>query len=162
MNRIILILSILIIAMSQSVRAEQMLLWTNTVGAMSTSGTTYNGTSYTCPGGPGDRVLSHDFFSYNTDTGTSTLLKSFDQNGSCGLSISSPTKIDSGSFFDNLSGYFYAKQSNGNYKILDINNNFSELDAYIEPSNEIANQEHSVTGRYKLGSNKIVDADGKK
>jgi hypothetical protein len=163
MNRIILIFSIIIIAMSQSVRAEQMLLWTTTTASGGSSGTTYNGLSYSCAAGPGDKFISSDIFSYDTETGTNTLLKSFDQNNpNCNLNVANTTKVEGGSFYDILSGYFYAQQSNGNYKILDINNNFSELDTYVEPSNEIANQSHSVTGRYKLGSNMIVGADGKK
>ena len=167
MKNFFLIITTMIIFCS-SVNAESYISWGTTVLEVQTTdfttGVTNNGTAYSCPKQQPivqkyNKTLSYDVWSTNITTGATTVLGSWDVSG-CGVTGDGIT-LETGTYFDNTTGYLYAVQSNGSTNIYDILNNKTLISTV--PANTWNTQYQSLSelGYSGLGVSRIVDAEGK-
>ena len=167
MKKIFLLITTMIIYCT-SLSAESYISWGTTILEVQTtdftSGITNNGTAYSCPKQQPivqkyNKTLSYDVWSTNISTGATTVLGSWDVPG-CGVTGDGIT-LETGTYFDNTSGYLYAVQSNGTTNVYDILNNKTLLSTVPANTWDTQYQSLSEIGYSGLGVSRIVDAEGK-
>ncbi len=141
--------------------SDSYIVWGQSQGGPSDSGTTLAGTSYDCAlnGGLGG-TISKDIFSVNIDTGVASLIKSWASGNVCVSGNPAETVgFASGTNYDGATGLFYDHHSNGTVKVWDLNNNATLVKTYPTFSFSGGGTK-SVIGIGNIGQSRIIDVDG--
>ena len=155
--KIISILIFLFTSISLS-HSESYIGWGGTSAPSFSSGTNHLGNAYNCVDICG--AVTTDIFSIDATTGAVNFIRSWNAGFTTGI-YEDPPGFGSGTFLDSASGYLYAKQVNGMYKVFDTNNNGALVLNQAAPSWSLGSQTLNLGGSNIMGMSRIVDSEGK-